>query len=268
MKTDCQTYIKEMLEIGNKLIKESPILGEETGSVNAKGDKTIEMDVKIEQAIIDYVRRNELPFNIFSEEIGFINIHPKPQYVLVFDPLDGSTNYRVGKGLFPYGLMIALYKGLKPKLCDIVSSGFAEHTTNKWWTYDGSKTRDSHGKVVILSHNWKVHRSTPVHFDLYYKKAYDTFSSLAEKIHIRWGGSNTSSLLYVLSETSAAMGALLMRPEEIGTVVSLIKGAGGITVDHKGKDLGNYIFSPDETYQLLAGDKKIVEFAVSQLKNR
>jgi len=76
MKTDCQTYIKEMLEIGNKLIKESPILGEETGSVNAKGDKTIEMDVKIEQAIIDYVRRNELPFNIFSEEIGFINIHP------------------------------------------------------------------------------------------------------------------------------------------------------------------------------------------------
>ncbi len=57
-----------------------------------------------------------------------------------------------------------------------------------------------------------------------------------------------------------------MRPEEIGTMVSLIKGAGGIAVNLKGEDLEDEFFSTDKTYQLLAGNKKVVEFLVDKLK--
>jgi fructose-1,6-bisphosphatase/inositol monophosphatase family enzyme len=259
-------YIKNMLSLGQELFQKHPRLNQEVGTVNIKGDRTIGMDTKMEEALIEYVKNHHLPYNIFSEEIGFLKLCSHPEYILVFDPLDGSTNYKIGKNLFPYGLLIALYRGEKPKLNDIVAAGALEHTTGSLWVYDGTRTVDIEGNTVNLDKEWEIHRSTPVNLDLYYHEAYETFLPLAGKLHIKWGGSNISSLLYVLTQTSALMGARLMRPEEIGAIVSLVKGAGGITVDHSGNDLGEYEFSPDKTYQLLAGNKKIVMYALSQIR--
>lgn len=258
-------HVFQMLQLGKKIITTSPLLSEETGKINVKGDKTIGMDIKIEEELINYVKENDLPCNIFSEEIGIIKFHTHPTHTIVFDPLDGSTNYKLGKNLLPYGLLIACYQGLTPKLKDVVVSGAIEYTTQLGWIYDGHITKTLEGEQVRLDKKWSINQSMPVYFDLYYKKAYDAFAPLAQQLHIRWSGSNIGSLTYTMAQVSAVMGAYQMRPEEIGTMVSLIKGAGGIVVDHKGNDLGEYAFSSKNVYQIIAGNREVVEYAVHKL---
>lgn len=57
-----------------------------------------------------------------------------------------------------------------------------------------------------------------------------------------------------------------MRAEEIGTVYTLIKGAGGDIIDYKGKNLSNLKFSPKRTYPFIAGSKTVVNFIVKSIK--
>ncbi|MCL5438630.1 MAG: hypothetical protein M1268_01430 [Patescibacteria group bacterium] len=260
-------HISRMLHIGRELVKKEPLLIKETGTVNAKGDRSIQMDLKIEEALINYIKENNLPVNIFSEEIGIIEFHPNPIGIIAFDPLDGSTNYKIGKSIFPYGLLIALYEGLRPKLNDVVSAGAIEYTQDLAWIYSDGKTTNVKGNPVSLKTNWEIKKSTPVYLDLYYKEGYKAYMPLAQKIFIRNQGSTIGNLSYVLSNIAACMGGVCMRPEEIGAVVALIKGAGGIAVNHKGKDLGGESFSPDKTYQILGGAKNIIKFAINQLNN-
>lgn len=254
-----------MIELGKEIILNNPILSEEMGTTNAKGDKTIAMDAKIEDALVEYIKKNNIAANIFSEEIGEIKFHADPKFLISFDPLDGSTNYKIGKNIYPYGLLIAVYEGTSPKLKDVVAAGAVEYSQNLIWYYDQGKTYTDTGEVVVLKPDWEVSKSTPFFLDLYYKEGYELYRPLAQQIFIRNIGSTIGNLSYVLSNIASGLGGVSMRPEEIGAIYSLVKGAGGITVDHKGNDIGENKFSPETNHQILAGAKNIVEHAVGLL---
>lgn len=266
MTTSIAGHIRQMLLLGKYLVTNYPPLTSEVGTINAKGDKTIGMDVKVEEALIDYIKKNNIPANIFSEEIGEIKFHPNPEYFIAFDPLDGSTNYKIGKNIFPYGLLIAVYKGLQPKLNEVIASGAIEYTKDLMWIYEDGKTTDQDGNAVLLKQDWVLSKSTPIFLDLYYKEGYEMYRPLAQQLFIRNIGSTIGNLSYVLSNIAAGLGGVCMRPEEIGAIYSLIKGAGGITVNHKGEDIGETAFTPNTTYQILAGSKTIINFAIEQLQ--
>lgn len=260
------SHVEKMLDIGKNIVAENTNLTGETGEVNAKGDHTIAMDKAMEDALIEYIKANDIPANIFSEEIGEIKLHKHPQYLIAFDPLDGSTNYKIGKNIFPYGLLVAIYDGLTPKLNEVLVSGAIEYTRNLSWTFIDGQTYDQNKEKVNLKNDWPMDRHTPLFLDLYYKNGYELYRSLAEKIFIRNIGSTIGNLSYVLSNIASGLGGVCMRPEEIGAIYSLIKGAGGIAVDHDGNDIGEKVFSSQDTYQILAGCKNVVEFAAEQLK--
>lgn len=260
-------HIRQMLLLAKDLVRNNPSLTSEVGTVNAKGDKTIGMDVKVEEILIDYIKKNNIPANIFSEEVGEIKFHPNPEYFIAFDPLDGSTNYKIGKNIFPYGLLIAVYKGLQPKLKDVITSGAIEYTKDLAWIYTDGKTADFNGNPIILKQDWIPSKSTPIFLDLYYKEGYELYRPLAQQLFIRNIGSTIGNLSYVLENIAAGLGGVCMRPEEIGAIYSLIKGAGGITVNHKGEDIGDMPFTPNTTYQILAGSKNIIDFAIEKLKS-
>lgn len=259
-------HTAEMLRLGKQIIQSSPKLIQETGAVNVKGDRSIEMDVKIEQAFIDYVKEHNLPVNIFSEEIGTVVFHDNPQFLVAFDPLDGSTNYKIGNGLLPFGALIAFYNGTEPNLNDVIAAGAIEYTRDLAWLYDGEQTTDLNGKLIRLKTDWQVDRSTPVYLDLYYKQGYEDYLPLAQQVFIRNTGSTIGNLSYVLSNAAAGLGGVCMRAEEIGAVYALVKGAGGIAVNHNGQDLGNQSFSPETTYPILAGNRDITEFMVKNIR--
>lgn len=259
-------HVKKMLEIGKELVVKNPLLDSEIGTVNAKGDHTIAMDKAMEDALVAYIKENNIPATIFSEEIGEIKFHPNPQYLIAFDPLDGSTNYEIGKNIYPYGLLIAIYQGTKPTLSQVIAAGAIEFTRDLYWIYDGKKTIDKNNEQVTLKNDWPLDKHTPIFLDLYYKSGYELYRSLAEKLFIRNIGSTVGNLSYVLSNIASGLGGVCMRPEEIGAIYSLIKGAGGITLDHSGNDIGDRTFSSKDTYQILAGSEKAIEYAVKQLK--
>lgn len=266
MKDNLTHYVKQMLLLGKQVILTNSLLTEEIGTTNAKGDKTIDMDVKIEKALIDYIKKNNIPANIFSEEIGIIKFHPKPKYIIAFDPLDGSTNYKIGKNFYPFGTLISIYKGLNPKLKDVLVSGAIEYSHDLAWIYTNNKTTDLKRHIIKLKNDWVTDRHTPIYLDLYYREGYLKYTQIAQKLFIRNMGSTIGNLSYVLENVAAGLGGVCMRPEEIGAIVSLVKGAGGIAVDHQGKDLGEEKFFSDKTYQILAGAKNVINFAVEQFK--
>lgn len=259
-------HVKNMINIGKKIIAVNPILSENIGTTNAKGDKTIAMDAKMEDALVEYIKKHDIPANIFSEEIGEITFHKNPKYLISFDPLDGSTNYKIGKNIYPYGLLIAVYKGTNPKLKDVVAAGAIEYSQDLIWFYSNGKTYNDSGERVVLKSDWEASKSTPLFLDLYYKEGYELYRPLAQQLFIRNIGSTVGNLSYVLSNIASGLGGVCMRPEEIGAIYSLIKGAGGITVNHKGEDIGDNDFSPETNHQILAGAKNIIDYSVKLLK--
>lgn len=259
-------HVKEMLEIGKNLVLKSPLLDNEIGTINVKGDHTIEMDKAVEDALIEYIKSNNIPANIFSEEIGEIKFHDNPKYLIAFDPLDGSTNYKIGKNIYPYGLLIAVYEGVQPTLNKVVVAGAIEFSRDLSWIFHDNKTFNQDNQQVVLKNDWLLDKHTPIFLDLYYKSGYELYQNLPEKLFIRNIGSTIGNLSYVLSNIAAGLGGVCMIPEEIGAIYSLIKGAGGITVDHSGNDIGNRVFSSKDTYQILAGSKNVINYALDQLK--
>lgn len=259
-------HVKNMLALGKQTISTSPLLTQEVGTINAKGDKTIGMDTKIEEVLIEYIQKNNIPANIFSEEIGEIKFHENTEYLIAFDPLDGSTNYKIGKNIYPYGLLICIYKGLTPRLKDVIVSGAIEYSQDLAWYFSEGETFSINGEKMTLKKDWEISKSTPLFLDTYYKSGYELYRPLAQQLFIRNIGSTVGNLSYVLSNIASGMGGVCMRPEEIGAIYSLIKGAGGITVDHSGNDIGELEFSSKSTYQILAGAPNVIEFAQSLLK--
>ena len=238
----------------------------EVGTTNAKGDRSLGMDIEIEKAVIDYLQAQNIPVQIYSEEAGVIKeSHPHPVCTFSMDPLDGSVNYKHGQGKLPFGTLIAFFKGLTPTLDDVVAAGMIEYTTGNFFIFDGKKTVDQNGKKVTLSADWKVHKTTPVYLDTFYKEGIRVYTEFAQEVFIRGSGSVVGNLTYTLSSISAAMGGISVRAEEIGAVYGLIKGAGGIIVDHEGVPLGGKLFDPKGEYQLLAGNNHIVNFMVGRL---
>ncbi len=71
---------------------------------SAYGHRSSIMDIKVENEIIKLVNEKELPFNIFTEERGWID--RGEERTLIVDPIDGSNNAEHGIPFFSVSLAI------------------------------------------------------------------------------------------------------------------------------------------------------------------
>ena len=238
----------------------------EVGTTNSKGDRSLGMDVAIERAVITYIQERNLPVQIYSEEAGVVEgSHRHPEYTFSMDPLDGSVNYKYGQGNLPFGTLVAFFKGLNPTLDDVVACGMIEHTTGNFFIFDGEQTIDQNDTKVLLSPNWQVDKTTPVYLDTFYKEGMKAYTNFAQEVFIRGSGSVVGNLTYTLSNISAVMAGISVGAEEIGAIYGLIKGAGGVIVDHDGTPLGEKLFDPQGKYQLLAGNERVASFMIRKM---
>ena len=90
-----------------------------TGEVNPYGDKTLLLDVKAEDEIIEVLHSSDIAFDILSEEKGLLKTARKPEYLALVDPIDGSANLKRGIPLVSLGIAIVPYS-------DTMSSDDAE----------------------------------------------------------------------------------------------------------------------------------------------
>jgi fructose-1,6-bisphosphatase/inositol monophosphatase family enzyme len=224
-----------------------------TTMVNTKGQFSAEIDVILESKILEYVREHQLPLKMYSEEIGVVTYHPNPKGLLCFDPLDGTTNFRIGKNMLPYGLLMAFYDSPSPVIADVTCALAFEATSESLWTYDGHVTNDTHNQPVTLIKNWELEKSTPVYFDLHASQGYEEYSRLSKQVYIRNTGSTIGNLNYLLSNVAAAVTLKGQKSEEVGALYGLVKGAGGIVVDDQNHEIGSRTIRFDQRYPVLAG---------------
>ena len=241
-------------------------MSESTGDVNSKGDQTLGIDAGVESILVKYVHENFPTARIFSEEIGEIpQVGGNCEYTIVFDPIDGSNNFRTGKGALPYGTFVAIYKGKNPKIKEVLSAGMIEHTAGMIYLCDESRTIKLDGSAVsLLSKGFS--KSTMTYLDLYYHNGYKAYASFAEHFSLRDSGSQAGNLRYLLSGISAMTGGVSVGAEEIGTIYALASRAGGVVVDHEGNDVGNLSFETERKYQILAGRNDVVEFVLKAMR--
>lgn len=264
---DHKFHIIQIIHLVKDLLDQTPHANQKIESINSNGEHSIAMDLKIENAVVEYIKTNELPYKIFAEEGGDIEVCTNPQFYITFDPLDGSTNYSFGKNLLPYGFLISIYNNLNPKISDVITAGAFEYTTKQMWIFNQGKTYSIPSNTEV-SLDDVIHPDlhTPVYIDLYRKKSYDFYGKIAEKVFIRNTGSTIGNLNLTLSKASTMLAGSIIKPEEIGSLYALIKGAGGKVTDESGEDLGNISFSSNRSYDVIAGNPGIVDFTLQQLR--
>lgn len=109
---------------------------EYTGSRGAGGDRSLEIDVAAERAILDVLRRHAdagRPCTVISEEAGEADLGaPVPR--LLIDPIDGSLNASRGPG--HHAVSIAIASGAS--VADVeVGYVYDLSTSQEWWAIAG-----------------------------------------------------------------------------------------------------------------------------------
>lgn len=235
---------------------------EETGDVNGKGDRTLLMDKGLEEALIACTRQFLPDANIFSEEIGTLQSLRSPvRYTVTFDPLDGTNNFRCGKGLQRFGTFVAIYEGEHPTLKDVVAAGMVEYTSGQKFFFCRGD-----GATLQSMSLFEVSKKTIITLDLHHESGYRAYAPFVQDLFMHNTGSQAGNLLLYLNGVSAMLGGVAVGAEEVGTIYALVKAAGGIVVDHDGNDIGDLPFDPERKYQLFAGVENIVRHAIERMK--
>src|SRR3989344_7747906 len=266
-KSELLNHTKNLMEIGIDTVRNSPQLTAETGTYDPKGTPTIEMDKTMERVFKEYIQKNNLPVVMYSEDsVAVINMHANPEFTFVVDALDGSTNYRIGQRLRPFGSFFAFFDSLTPQLKNVVVAGAVEYKHNLGFLYTEGRTIDKDNNEIHLKADWQLKPVSPT-IDLeIYQEGYHIFAPLDRNFRILNQGALVYSLVCVLSNASALMGGIAVKSEEIGAIYGLITGAGGVVVDLQGNDIGNQPLDHTKGYEILAGNKSIVEYALSYVK--
>lgn len=83
------------------------------GKINESGDKQLDLDIAADLAVERALRQCPLIAGFLSEERkGFVETNSGGQYVVAFDPLDGSQNVPVG---ITVGSIYGVFKGKNPE---------------------------------------------------------------------------------------------------------------------------------------------------------
>lgn len=250
--------VKTLIEVGKKVVAENPHKNLVLEQINTKDEHSIEMDVLLEKTFIEKINESKIPMNIYSEEIGVVANYENPKYFISFDPLDGSTNYKIGKNTLPYGTLISIYEMPNPTMSEIVACGAIEYTSGDYWLYDGKETTDKDGSRVLINNTFEISVSTPIYIDLHFRQGFQNYEKVSKSLFIRNEGSTIGNLRHLLNGVSGALAMSKMKAEEVGSVVGLIKGAGGVVVDHQGHSLLTQNFNNVIAYQVIGGSENIV----------
>ena len=107
--TVLKTLEKAVEAAKNSILDNLDKSAELTGDVNPYGDKTLLLDIKAEDEIIEVLHSSDIAFDILSEEKGLLKTARKPDYLALVDPIDGSANLKRGIPLVSVGIAIVPY---------------------------------------------------------------------------------------------------------------------------------------------------------------
>lgn len=222
--------------------------GEELIQKNQFGETALRIDIEAENAVINFLREQNVPVRIMSEEHGQVDISPEPRYLGILDGLDGSNRYQAGRGTERYGTMLGVFSGLDPQYGDYISGGMMEHSTNRLFTAErgvGSFVIDKNGRKTPIHASAKtaLDPETRIYINGYWEVCRKVF---LEKLRSFRSGDPRAYVAY-FSDLSSGNTDLVLTCTgknnlEIAIGYGFVKEAGGVVVDLAGNDLGDKKF--------------------------
>ncbi|MCK4748085.1 MAG: inositol monophosphatase [Bacteroidales bacterium] len=201
-----------------------------------------EADLASEKVIIEFLGASTEPYNIISEESGYIENHSI--YTWVIDPLDGTSNFAAGLPWF--GVIITLFHEQVPIQAAMYlpvadQLYYAESGKGAWRNGSPIKTLDSTELTeILLSYSFDFSRDpgkTDAEMDL--------LSKLSNKIR---NTRSTNSLIDFCYTTDGRLGAAINQTTKIWDIAApwlIIREAGGVVTDIFGSEI-QFNLSQDE----------------------
>ncbi len=152
------SYIKENVDYGEMIVQRAR-------------DITRKMDMAAEHALDDALLARNLSARIISEELGDRVVGTQPEFMLVFDPIDGSTNATCGIPFFCTSLAytektdVATFDDIRMAvICDIQGNTYcAEHGKGAFFNGEQikDKKRGTRLKPVVSVYSYGVPNVPP-----------------------------------------------------------------------------------------------------------
>jgi len=206
--------------------------------IGAGGDVTRVIDLEVERAIVKSLAENLRDFVLVSEESGF-KTYGEGGYVIVVDPLDGSTN--VLRGYPACGSAMAIARGVA--LSDVVAAGVVNLITGDLYYAEKGFGAYLNGERIRPRSTSKVEDALMA-FELNIRGQISGYvSRVAELIerarHVRLIGSDALEICFVASGTSDAFVDLrgFLRAPDFAASSFILKEAGGVITDADGREL-------------------------------
>ena len=258
------------------------IFGEETIRKNEFGDTALKVDIEAEEAIINFLKEQNFPIRIVSEEHGTIDLSNNPLFLGVLDGLDGSSRYKSGRGINRYGTMFGIFDGINPNYDDYLFSGVFEHSKKRLFyalKNQGSFLVENDVERVIKTSGSKtLDDKTRIYIDedgtdsqKWFSFMRKEFSYKMKEFKLTCLGASCVYYIDVASGTAdLALECTRKGNLEIAIAYGLEKESGGVMMEINGEDLGNkkYLeFSQDKyTSIITASTKELANHLIQYLK--
>lgn len=216
-----------------------------------KKEVVTEADIAAEEAVIEYIKENNLQVNLDGEEKRRSTLTQDPKGLWTLDPVDGTYNYF--RGIFPYVSILSMFDSPTPKnLGDAAWAGMINHENGKIITttfhLKTSKRKTLEGDVeasviIDLGPNQKI-------------DAYKPYGKIIEK---SWWRNVSCAGLHFFGVAAGGFDAFLcpvQKPEELVAGIPLIEKAGGVVITYDGKRAGDLPYDFNKKYQIIAASTK------------
>jgi|TARA_Y100000310_G_scaffold167546_2_gene167413 myo-inositol-1(or 4)-monophosphatase len=223
----------------------SEVYGERVVDISTKGD------ISVAEQIIEFLRANKFPANLYDEELGEVKITENPKGIIVLDDIDGTMNYHRGRGLLPHCTVLTFFDSLQPKFKDAFFAGVIEHNSGGLWYAVRDEGCFFNGNKIQTSGKKILDEKTFILID-HYKKVDPRLSLLYEEGWVRDFG----SAAFTLAGVSSGIFDAHIHPEnkahELGAGYLLIREAGGFLADWDGKSLDDQKYDFNAKYPIVA----------------
>ncbi|NJF24738.1 bifunctional fructose-bisphosphatase/inositol-phosphate phosphatase [Thermococcus sp. Bubb.Bath] len=234
-----------------------PLFGTPEGGrnigTNVSGDVTKYVDKVAEETAIE--RLKPLGINIVSEEVGLID--QGSEYTAVIDPIDGSYNFAVGIPIFAFSF--ALFRTEKP-----VYSALYEFTTGRYYEAIPGEGAYLNGSPIHVSPSEPKRAAVS-----FYTRGAGT-GLIGRVKRVRVLGAIAVELAYLARGAIQAVvdARNYVRPTDIAAGVLLVREAGGIVTDERGKELRVHLSAEENMNVVAAADEALLKIILEELGGR
>jgi fructose-1,6-bisphosphatase/inositol monophosphatase family enzyme len=257
-------------------------LGEEgVGAVqeNRFGDTALVADVRCEAEVLSSLKGMDAHVLVLSEEHGQVDINSDNESGIdllgVLDGLDGSSLYKVARGVGRYGTMFALFANVNPSYNEYLAAGIMEHSTRRLYLATPSQglsvtdvvtgdvscpstrdTREVSSDLVMFTDNSKVSPEDKL-FD-YFDQNDRVFAQPLGRLGVKALRTGSSAAYYAalaFGEADVVGEGTRKGNLELASAYAIVTAAGGVMQTLDGADLGPQrfrTFGQDEHVPILS----------------